>query len=64
MICGCGYPAYLFNEEQTYFYCDHCDRFCPEPVGECELCKEHYKFDAEKTRTDYFKDLDGDDVED
>jgi hypothetical protein len=64
MICGCGFPAYLYNEDETFFYCDHCDRPCAEPLGECELCIEHYKFDAEKTRKDYYDELGGEGVDD
>lgn len=62
MICGCGLPAILFNEEETFFYCEHCDRPCA--IKDCDWCKEHYAFSAEKSRQEYLGDLDAEDSED
>ena len=53
MVCGCGNPVSRFQDkEKDFFYCCHCDRPCYEEKP-CEMCEQHYMFDAEAVKAEF-----------
>lgn len=49
MVCGCGNPVVVAGQEETNFWCEHCDRGCTEDKP-CSFCEAHYMFDAEAAK--------------
>jgi hypothetical protein len=42
LVCACGWPVAEFAEGKTEYWCEHCDRGCPEGLPTCEFCIELY----------------------
>lgn len=42
LVCACGWPVAEFSEDKNEYWCEHCDRGCPEGLPTCQFCIELY----------------------
>lgn len=42
LVCACGWPVAEFQDGRMEYWCEHCDRGCPEGLPTCEFCIELY----------------------
>jgi hypothetical protein len=43
LVCACGWPVAKFEDNDTMeYWCEHCDRGCPEGLPTCSFCVELY----------------------
>jgi hypothetical protein len=42
LVCACGWPVAEFADNKIEYWCEHCDRGCPEGLPTCQFCIELY----------------------
>lgn len=42
LVCTCGWPVAEFASDKMEYWCEHCDRVCPDGLPTCSLCVELY----------------------